>query len=116
MNMKNTPNVWRRSFISLAHWFDSDYGNSDLAAIHAKPDKVEFIRVLPFIFLHAGCLGVLVTGFTHQSVFLEDMKPFYGLQKAISIYSIWMMFAFHRNILANVISKARKRDNFLVIH
>ena len=68
MNMKNTPNVWRRSFISLAHWFDSDYGNSDLAAIHAKPDKVEFIRVLPFIFLHAGCLGVLVTGWSWFAV------------------------------------------------
>ena len=66
--MNKTPNFWKRSFVSLAHWFDSDYGNTDVAAIRAKPDKVEFIRVLPFIFLHVGCLGVFLAGWSWFAV------------------------------------------------
>lgn len=58
----------KQSLVSLVRWFDSDYGNSDIAAIQAKPDKIEFLRVLPFIFLHAGCLGVLLTGWSWFAV------------------------------------------------
>jgi stearoyl-CoA desaturase (delta-9 desaturase) len=52
----------RKGWVSLMRWFDADYGNEDIAAIHAKPDKVEFIRVLPFVLLHLGCLGVFFCG------------------------------------------------------
>jgi stearoyl-CoA desaturase (Delta-9 desaturase) len=51
-----------RRLDSLIQWFDTDHGHEDLAAIRAKPDQVEFIRVLPFVLLHLGCLGVLFTG------------------------------------------------------
>lgn len=57
-----------RGLVSLRQWFDSDYGNEDFAAIHAKPDRVEFIRILPFIVLHVGCLGVLVVGWSWFAV------------------------------------------------
>jgi stearoyl-CoA desaturase (delta-9 desaturase) len=57
-----------RGFGSFIHWFDSDYGNEDLAAIRARPDKVEFIRVLPFVFLHVGCLGVIWAGWSWSAV------------------------------------------------
>ena len=58
----------RKAFVSLINWFDSDYGNQDLAAIHAKPDRVEVLRVLPFIVLHLGCLGVIFTGWSWTAV------------------------------------------------
>ena len=58
----------QRGFVSLVQWFDTDYGNSDVAAIRAKPDKVEFIRVLPFIFLHLGCLGIFLAGWSWFAV------------------------------------------------
>ena len=61
-------NLLQRGFVSLVHWFDTDYGNSDVAAIRAKPDKVEFIRVLPFVFLHLGCLGVFLAGWSWFAV------------------------------------------------
>jgi stearoyl-CoA desaturase (delta-9 desaturase) len=66
--MKNNDNALKRGLVSLAHWFDTDYGNTDVAAIRAKPDKVEFIRVLPFILLHLGCLGVFLTGWSWFAV------------------------------------------------
>jgi stearoyl-CoA desaturase (Delta-9 desaturase) len=53
---------------SLVRWFDSDYGNDDLAAIQAKPDRVEVVRVLPFVLLHLGCLGVFFCGWSKTAV------------------------------------------------
>ncbi len=61
-------NTRRNGFQSLVHWFDTDHGNEDVAAIRAKPDKVEFIRVLPFVLLHLGCLGVFLTGWSWTAV------------------------------------------------
>src|SRR5579859_2199243 len=68
MNDLKSSSALKRGWVSFARWFDSDYGNDDVAAIRAKPDKVEFLRVLPFIFLHAGCLGVFFTGWSWFAV------------------------------------------------
>ncbi len=58
----------RKSFTSLVQWFDTDFGNKDVAAIKAKPDKVELVRVLPFAFLHLGCLAAFFTGWSWTAV------------------------------------------------
>jgi stearoyl-CoA desaturase (Delta-9 desaturase) len=47
---------------SLVQWFDADFGNADIATIKARPDRVEWIRLLPFIVLHLGCFAVIFTG------------------------------------------------------
>ncbi len=57
-----------RGLESLRHWFDTDHGNTDLAAVRAKPDQVEFIRVVPFVILHLGCLGVFLAGWSWFAV------------------------------------------------
>ena len=66
--MKNSHTALKQGLVSLIRWFDTDYGHTDLAAIRAKPDKVEFIRVLPFVFLHLGCLGVFLAGWSWFAV------------------------------------------------
>jgi stearoyl-CoA desaturase (Delta-9 desaturase) len=66
--MKTTQTALKHVFVSLTQWFDSDYGNSDLAVIRVKPDKVEFIRILPFILLHVGCLGAFLAGWSWFAV------------------------------------------------
>ena len=66
--MNKTGKTPGRSLVSLVRWFDSDYGNENLAAIRAKPDKVELVRVLPFVFLHLGCLGVIWAGWSWTAV------------------------------------------------
>jgi stearoyl-CoA desaturase (delta-9 desaturase) len=50
---------FKASFISVVQWVDSDFGNEDTAAIKAKPDRVEWVRTIPFVILHLGCLGVI---------------------------------------------------------
>jgi stearoyl-CoA desaturase (delta-9 desaturase) len=56
------------SLISLRQWFDADYGSAKLATLREKPDKVDYLRVLPFLFLHLGCLGVFLTGWSWFAV------------------------------------------------
>jgi stearoyl-CoA desaturase (delta-9 desaturase) len=66
MNRKKT--FLRKSFTSLVQWVDSDYGNADIAAIKAKPDRVEWLRTIPFVLLHLGCLGVIWVGWSWTAV------------------------------------------------
>jgi stearoyl-CoA desaturase (Delta-9 desaturase) len=47
---------------SIIRWFDSDYHNEPLRENRTAEQKVDWVRCLPFIVLHAGCLGVFFTG------------------------------------------------------
>jgi stearoyl-CoA desaturase (delta-9 desaturase) len=58
----------RAALISLVQWFDADYGAKDIAKLADKPDRVEWVRTIPFVILHAGCLGVLITGWSWTAV------------------------------------------------
>ena len=58
----------RSSFVSVMQWFDSDYGNEDAAAVKAKPDRVDWLRTIPFTIVHLGCLGVLWVGWSWTAV------------------------------------------------
>lgn len=60
--MKKISSAQKSGRTAIMQWFDADFGNTDVAGIRAKPDKIEFIRVLPFVLLHIGCLGVLWCG------------------------------------------------------
>jgi stearoyl-CoA desaturase (delta-9 desaturase) len=58
----------RQWFISLVQWFDADYGADDLAKLQDRPDKVDWVRCIPFVVLHVGCLGVIWTGWSWFAV------------------------------------------------
>ncbi len=47
---------------AVRQWLDSDYRREDLPSPETLPDKVNWERTLPFIFLHLGCLGVIWVG------------------------------------------------------
>jgi stearoyl-CoA desaturase (delta-9 desaturase) len=66
--MKKTSAIFHNSLVSLVQWFDSDFGKADFAAIQAKPDKVEWSRIAPFILLHLGCLAVFFVGWSGFAV------------------------------------------------
>jgi len=50
----------RRLVLSLRRWIDSSAAEPPTAADAAR--RIDWPRVLPFVLLHAGCLGVLWTG------------------------------------------------------
>jgi stearoyl-CoA desaturase (delta-9 desaturase) len=53
------PGLLRRAARAIARWFDTEAaGEGDLEA----PDRIDWLRVLPFVGLHLACLGVLWVG------------------------------------------------------
>ncbi len=57
----------RSFFISIIRWFDSEAMVSDIAV--EDPKKVDWYRIVPFIFLHSACIGVLWVGWSWIAVF-----------------------------------------------
>lgn len=58
----------RRLATSLFQWIDSDYSLESPEAIRAQPDGVNFVRCIPFLVLHLGCLGVIWAGWSWFAV------------------------------------------------
>lgn len=52
------------AFLAFAQWLDSDYRRADAPDPSTLPEKVNWQRTLPFIFLHLGCVAVIWVGFS----------------------------------------------------
>lgn len=63
-----TPPIWRRALVTVRQWLDSDHFPEGADAVRARPDRFEWRRCLPFVFTHAGCLGVLWVGWSWTAV------------------------------------------------
>jgi stearoyl-CoA desaturase (delta-9 desaturase) len=59
-----------RLLVTLRQWIDSDYFAEGAEAIRERPDRFEFRRCLPFVFLHLGCLAVIWVGWSPAAVLL----------------------------------------------
>jgi stearoyl-CoA desaturase (delta-9 desaturase) len=53
---------------ALAQWIDSDYCPEGAEKMRASPDRVDLVRIMPFIFLHLGCLGAIWVGWSPVAV------------------------------------------------
>jgi stearoyl-CoA desaturase (delta-9 desaturase) len=58
----------RRALAALVQWFDADHAPGGAEKIRAEPDGVEWVRCIPFLILHAGCLIVLWAGWSPFAV------------------------------------------------
>ncbi|MBY4599538.1 acyl-CoA desaturase [bacterium BD-1] len=61
--MPDTPAplpAWRRALRAVVLWFDTGAA----PAASGDPDRIDWLRVLPFIGLHLACLGVFWVGFS----------------------------------------------------
>ena len=88
-----------RFLSSLVQWIDSDYSAEPAEVIRAQPDGVNFVRCIPFIVLHLGCLGVIWTGWS-----------WFAVWTAVALYFV-RMFAvtgiFHRYFSHKTYSTSR---------
>jgi stearoyl-CoA desaturase (delta-9 desaturase) len=62
------PALWRRVLVTARQFLDSDYFPNGAEEVRNRPDKFEFRRCLPFLFLHLGCLGVIWVGWSWTAV------------------------------------------------
>ena len=58
----------RHAFLTVRQWFDSDYFPEGEDAVRARPDRFEFRRCLPFVFIHLGCAGLIWVGWSWTAV------------------------------------------------
>lgn len=98
----------RRALNAVIQWVDSDYTPDGADKLRAEEDRVDWVRCLPFIFLHGGCLGVLWVGWSPIAV---------GV--AIALYFI-RMFAVtgihHRYFSHKTYSTSRVGQFFLALY
>lgn len=59
---------WSVFFLVICQWLDSDYRREGLPDPSTLPEKVNWQRTLPFIFLHLGCLAVFWVGMSWVAV------------------------------------------------
>ncbi len=55
---------WRKASLSLLHWVDS----SEHGALSGPRDRIAWLRVLPFLALHLGCVAVFWVGSSRTAV------------------------------------------------
>ncbi len=70
MSASSSPSVplYRRFTTALVQWIDSDYCPDGAEKMRNEPDRVDWVRVMPFAVLHLGCLGVLWVGVSAVAV------------------------------------------------
>lgn len=59
---------WSVFVLTICRWLDSDYRREDLPDPSLLPEKVNWQRTLPFIFLHLGCVAVVWVGISWPAV------------------------------------------------
>ncbi len=62
------PTWLRRVGRGLIQQIDSDHFPEGADAVAAQPERFEWSRAIPFIFLHLGCLGVIWVGWSWTAV------------------------------------------------
>jgi stearoyl-CoA desaturase (delta-9 desaturase) len=101
------PHFFRRATVALIQWIDSDHCPDGAEKMRAEPDRVDLVRVMPFIVLHLACFAVIWTGWS----------PF-AVGTAIALYFI-RMFAVtgihHRYFSHKTYSTSRVGQFFLAL-
>jgi stearoyl-CoA desaturase (Delta-9 desaturase) len=64
--MKHLPK--NRIASVLVQWFDADYHAAGAARRIRDIDRVNWLRCLPFVILHLGCLGIFVVGWSWTAI------------------------------------------------
>jgi stearoyl-CoA desaturase (delta-9 desaturase) len=77
---KVRPSFFLRLSTAVVQWIDSDYCPDGAEKMRNEPDRVDWVRVMPFVVLHLGCLGVLWVGVSAfaawAAVFLYFIRMF----------------------------------------
>jgi stearoyl-CoA desaturase (delta-9 desaturase) len=71
---------------AVIQWFDADYAPGGAGALRNEPDKVDWVRCIPFIILHLGCLGVIWVGASPFAVWTAIALYFIRMAAVTGIY------------------------------
>jgi stearoyl-CoA desaturase (delta-9 desaturase) len=71
---------------SIVQWLDADFAPEGAEAARRQPDKINWIRCVPFIVLHIGCLGAILTGWSITAVAVAAGLYFLRMFAVTGIY------------------------------
>lgn len=78
--------VLNQLFAPLIRAIDSDHFPEGAEKVREMPERFEFSRAVPFIFLHLGCLGVIWTGWSWAAVITAVVLYFTRMFAVTAIY------------------------------
>ncbi|HVW22298.1 MAG TPA: fatty acid desaturase [Opitutaceae bacterium] len=76
----------QRALTALVQWFDADYAPEGADRMREEPDRVDWVRCIPFIILHLGCLGVIWTGTSAFAVWTAVALYFVRMFAVTGVY------------------------------
>ncbi len=68
MSVPPSDSRFPRTLIGFVQWFDADHIPEGREKLWAEPNRVDWVRCIPFIILHGGCLAVLWVGWSPVAV------------------------------------------------
>lgn len=88
---ERTRSIWRRMAVAVLRWFDT----SAVDVIEGPAaDRIDWLRVVPFIGLHLACLGVIWVGF---SWFALGVAVFLYLARMFAITGFYHRYFSHKS-------------------
>lgn len=84
----------RRVATALVQWIDADYAPGGAEAMRNEPDRVDWVRCIPFLILHLGCLGVIWTG---VSPFAVGAAVFLYVVRMFAVTGIYHRYFSHKS-------------------
>jgi stearoyl-CoA desaturase (delta-9 desaturase) len=88
--VSRTRGLWTRAWVALVRWFDT---SAALPVDAAVADRIDWLRVIPFIGLHLACIGVFWVGF---SWFALGTAVFLYLIRMFAITGFYHRYFSHR--------------------
>ena len=84
---EQTLPVWRRWLRAFINWFDTGplTAPAEGAPLPEIPDRVEWARILPFIGVHATCLGVIWVGWSPIAVTVAVVEVATAVVLAVNV-------------------------------
>ena len=86
MSSATQSNIFTKIGTAVVQWFDADYCPEGIEKTRQMPDKVDWMRVFPFIFLHLGCFGIIWVGWSPFAVGLAVALYFLRMFAVTGIY------------------------------
>ena len=99
---KQSPSNLRRS---IAHWFDNAAAADPATAqAEAMPHQIDLLRILPFVALHLGCLGIFVVGASKTAV---------GIALGLYVLRMFAVTAFYHRYFSHRAFRTSRAMQFL---
>ncbi|MSU47933.1 MAG: acyl-CoA desaturase [Opitutus sp.] len=80
------PSASHRLRAAVLQWIDSDYTPDSPEKIRAEPDRVDWMRCIPFLVLHLGCFAVIWVGASPVAVWAAVALYFVRMFAVTGIY------------------------------